>query len=55
MGWARERWDAELASEPRVACFPMIDWVGCTIAMIGRPSPKTFPSLLYIGVRPVDV
>ena len=28
---------------------------GCTPVMIGRPSPKTFPSLLYIGVRPVDV
>src|SRR5215831_924854 len=33
----------------------MIDWVGCTTVMIGRPSPKTFPSILNICMRPVDV
>jgi hypothetical protein len=40
-----------------VGCFPMIDWAGCTTVTIGRPSPKTFPSILnkYIGMCPVDV
>ena len=33
----------------------MIDWAGCTTVMIGRPSPKTFPSLLNIGMYPVEV
>src|ERR1700756_4324897 len=33
----------------------MIDWAGCTTVMIGRPSPKTFPSILNICVRLVDV
>jgi hypothetical protein len=26
--------------------LPMTDWAGCTTVMIGRPSPKTFPSIL---------
>jgi transposase InsO family protein len=55
LGWGRERREAELAGEPRVACFPRIDSVGCTTVMIGRPSPKTFPSLLNMCVRPADV
>jgi len=33
----------------------MIDWVGCTTVMIGRPRPKTFPSILNICVCPVEV
>src|SRR5215471_14900682 len=28
----------------------MIDWVDCTTVMIGRPSPKIFPSILNICV-----
>jgi len=33
----------------------MIDWVDCTTVMIGRPSPKTFPSILKYMCVPRDV
>jgi hypothetical protein len=46
VGWARKRRGAEFAAMPRVACYPVIDWVGCITVMIGPPSPKTFPSIL---------
>ena len=46
LDWARKRRGAELAASPLAVCSPMTDWAGCTTVMIGRPSPKTFPSIL---------
>lgn len=42
----------ELAAEPRVACFPILDWEACTTVIIERPSPKTYPSIQYIRYAP---